>query len=138
MLYPFRIAFQGLRLLPPTVGLEDVHFAVAIHVPVAIAVGEFLPAALRRDFVKGPWLCRIAPVGRRVAQITTRMKNDLWLSITGKVAPGWRLVIHHIEDFVPGPVFGAIRRFFALGIFVPGGVQARKTVNDNVIPAVFV
>src|SRR3954470_24897927 len=35
-------------------------------------------------------------------------------------------------------MFGAFSAFLAFGILIPGCVQARETVNDNVVPPIFV
>src|SRR6266567_412575 len=66
------------------------------------------------------------------------MKNDLWLSVAGQVTELRRFVIDNIEDFVPDPMLGSIRGRLAFWILIPGRILAGKTVNQDIIPAVFV
>src|SRR4030095_5746917 len=68
VLLPCRIAGERCRLLPPSVLLENVFAAVAVHIAVSIAMIEPMPFSRRGDFVKGPLLGWLVPVGLGVSE----------------------------------------------------------------------
>src|ERR1051325_4382652 len=81
--------------------------------------------------MEGPWSLRSLPVSLGVADVAAGTANYLRLAIAGQIHEPRRLVVEHIENFMPLPV-----SFTALGVFIPGGFFSRKPIDKDVGPAI--
>src|SRR2546423_5094620 len=83
--------------------------------------------------MKGPGRAWILPIRLAIANMPARTTENLRLTIPSSIGESRRFIIDDVKNVMALPV-----TFSAFGIFVPGSIQPRKAINQNIRPAISV
>src|SRR5665213_141414 len=131
---PLRVAAQVGGLLVPAVMNHEIVFPVPIYVAEAHAVGESLIVFFGADGVEGPRLSRVGVIGLRVTEPPGGHADQHRLAIAEQVAERGGFIVGDIENFMANPV--PVGGFLAARVFVPTGVFAGESDDQDVVPFV--
>ena len=98
-----RLLVRG-RLRKPTVLVNDVEPPIAIHIPHAQAVAKLLRSHRAGHRVERPFLERVFPIHRHVAELAALGADQFRPRVAHKIGQGRRLIAHPVKNLMPCPV----------------------------------